>query len=116
MNPAVDDPESWECECLANMISACGAKCDDVAAATCSTCFNEHMCQSPQVCSSWKATACSEASLIAKKESGGSTGNDNANLLERATKETGECFSQGVAGEERSDAALDDTLAEKCET
>jgi len=46
INPAVDDPESWDCECIDDMITSC----DGVS----QSCFKGIMCKNAGVCQSWK--------------------------------------------------------------
>jgi len=47
-HPSNDDPESWECECGADLKLACNARTD------LAVCIKEKMCASNEICCSWK--------------------------------------------------------------
>jgi len=48
MDPSEGDMETWECECMDQMIDSCGG-IDE-------SCFANRMCHNPMVCASWKMT------------------------------------------------------------
>jgi len=50
VDPTVDDPESFECDCIESWI----ASCDGVDA----DCFHTKMCEHSKICSSWKDSHC----------------------------------------------------------
>jgi hypothetical protein len=50
INPALEDPEAWECECGHSMVSQCGGI--DVA------CFRNLMCGHTGICDSWVDQHC----------------------------------------------------------
>jgi len=50
VDPSIDDPESWNCDCMQSMERVCG-KVDEV-------CFRGLMCKHPSICCSWKQTHC----------------------------------------------------------
>jgi len=51
VNPASDDPESWDCDCVEGMIMACKGQ-------NLESCMHVFMCQDARVCCSWKQTHC----------------------------------------------------------
>jgi len=90
VNPRVDDPESYDCECVEDMIKTCEGVDE--------ACFKGIMCNSAEVCQSWKdSEEC--ASLIQTNE-----GDMSADLVQR---------SQDSASSAIGDA-LDGSLAGKC--
>jgi len=59
-DPALDDAESWDCECMAEMAEACGGADE--------ACFRTILCRQSKVCQSWKDENCDASfSLIAKQ-------------------------------------------------
>jgi len=55
IDPALADPESWECECVEEMTETCGGVDEE--------CFRGLLCKNGNVCAEWKQTHC-PASLI----------------------------------------------------
>jgi hypothetical protein len=88
MDPAVEDPESWECDCLDNMISECGGVDAE--------CFRKQMCCHQGICSNWRNTHCTYDEQ----------NNCPSAFLQRAMLR---------AESNGSKTLLDDSLAEKCE-
>jgi len=93
VHPAVDDPESWDCECADDMFNTCNEDASDVE-----DCLNKLMCANSNVCGSWKQDHCesSSSSLMAQR----SIKND----INAATEVT---RLPNLGG-------LDDTLSGKC--
>lgn len=56
VDPESDDPESWECECLHQMIERCDNDVNDVS------CFRELMCKEAGICGRWKEKHCPQYS------------------------------------------------------
>merc|ERR1719453_2217215 len=52
-NPAVDDPESWDCECADTMEKACNTAPEYIGWSL-DCCFKDMMCKHSNICSSWK--------------------------------------------------------------
>lgn len=50
VDPSTDDPESWACDCSADMES----KCDGID----EECFQDLMCEHSGICQEWKDTHC----------------------------------------------------------
>jgi len=50
VDPSTDDPESWACDCSADMESECGGIDEE--------CFQGLMCSHSGVCQEWKDTNC----------------------------------------------------------
>jgi len=59
-DPAVDDPESWDCECLQSMKQTCEAEHSHLSLEDCLRTF---MCNNVGVCEEWKEEHC-EGSLV----------------------------------------------------
>jgi len=60
IDPALEDAESWECECMAEMAASCGGADE--------ACFRTIICRQNKVCKSWKDKNCDASfSLIAKQ-------------------------------------------------
>merc|ERR1719424_159864 len=54
-DPANEDPESWDCECLQGMIDTCGGLDEE--------CIKGLMCNNGKVCLTWKQEQCSAAQI-----------------------------------------------------
>ena len=46
VDPALDDPESWECECVEQMTVKCGSVDEE--------CFRGLLCKNVNICEAWK--------------------------------------------------------------
>jgi len=53
VDPALDDPESWECECAEDMTATCGGVDEE--------CFRGLLCKNANICAEWKQTHCPES-------------------------------------------------------
>jgi len=53
VDPALDDPESWECECVEEMTGTCGGVDEE--------CFRGLLCKNANICAEWKQTHCPES-------------------------------------------------------
>jgi len=51
VDPSVDDPESWDCECAETMNAACDGK-------ELEPCMQKMMCKNSNICCSWKKEHC----------------------------------------------------------
>jgi hypothetical protein len=58
INPLVQDPQSWACDCFDEMLSSCTALAG--ANVTEELCMRAKFCEDPRVCSAWKQQACDE--------------------------------------------------------
>jgi len=95
VNPAVDDPESFECECLSDMETTCGGVDED--------CFKGILCGKAEICQTWKDDAgCT--TLIQKSEAEIS----GTHSIEALRQRIQESASSGI------DASLDGSLHGKC--
>jgi len=56
-DPASEDPEAWDCECLQGMIDKCGGLDEE--------CIKGLMCDNGKVCLTWKQQQCSSAQINA---------------------------------------------------
>jgi hypothetical protein len=56
VHPAVDDPESWDCECAEEMFGKCSSSSDVEG------CLQGLMCSNSNVCGSWKQEHCASTS------------------------------------------------------
>merc|ERR1719253_2080677 len=54
-DPATEDPESWDCDCLERMKEQCGGVDE--------ACFREIMCNHEMICQSWKEDNCPDAAV-----------------------------------------------------
>jgi hypothetical protein len=75
VDPSVEDPESWDCECMGEMT----ASCDGVDEA----CFSKIFCDNTNVCESWKSAHCAEVLLAKHKISIPASQNKSAALMRR---------------------------------
>jgi len=50
IDPGVDEPDAWACECLDHAVDVCGGTNEE--------CFTNLMCDSPEVCVAWKDSNC----------------------------------------------------------
>jgi len=57
LDPAVDDPEAWECACMKAMVEVCGG--------VDSACFHKKMCEYKGVCKEWQDEHCENGLLLA---------------------------------------------------
>jgi len=99
VDPAVEDAESWDCECFQEMKESCEGEEDEGA------CFKQIMCNNAGVCASWKAEQCTD--LIQKTTDVNSVaqgGDWNAALGQRSQEQA----SIGIGD------ALDGSLQGKC--
>merc|ERR1712097_72252 len=55
INPAIEDPEAWFCDCFDGFKEKCESVAPDVKLAVC---FRASVCQDQRVCDSWKALLC----------------------------------------------------------
>jgi len=95
--PDVADPESWDCECIEEMIDVCGG--------TDESCFKDLLCNRAEVCQSWKDEQQCVALIQANKDVGvGRAGDLRAALGQRGR----ELASSGLGN------ALDSSLQGKC--
>jgi len=58
LDPAVEDPESWECNCMETLIKACGGIDEK--------CFNRHMCGRKDLCDHWSRANCEGVTTTSK--------------------------------------------------
>jgi len=100
VDPSVEDPETWDCDCLENMVKICGESNPP--------CMTNIMCAHPRICESWKTDNCVGSSI-------------NASLQERSTREahgaTESRTSQQIAGQRITSLlsdGLDNTVQGKC--
>jgi len=96
IDPAVEDAESWDCECMHEMETSCGGANE--------ACFRAILCGQEKVCSQWKDENCeSSFSLIAKQ---------NASTKESALTMRREVGVDSTAGTQKqsSDSALEESL------
>jgi len=85
VHPAVDDPESWDCECAETMFAKCGD--------TDESCLQNLMCNNPGICDSWKQNHClTSSSLMAKRSDKSAMINGIDNNLDGAMQ--GKCAEQ----------------------
>jgi len=96
VDPAIDDPESYDCECVEEMIETCGSVDE--------TCFKNIMCKNFQVCQSWKESAGCVNLIQTNQEGTAKVGDLNAALGQRSQ----ELASSGL------EDALDGSLQGKC--
>lgn len=84
VHPAVDDPESWNCECAEEWLAICSS--GDVE-----SCLQNLMCNHAGVCDSWKQNHCltSSSSLMAERSSKSSVINGFDDNLDGAVQ--GKC-------------------------
>jgi len=59
VDPAADDAESWDCECLDDMVSGCGGSDSD----SLEECLRGRMCTLHAVCGHWKQDNCPTAMI-----------------------------------------------------
>jgi len=59
VDPAADDAESWDCECLDDMVSGCGGSDSD----SLEECLRDQMCTLHAVCGHWKQDNCPKAMI-----------------------------------------------------
>lgn len=71
LNPATEDPESWDCDCYVDMKDICQRVQDrqEHEDYTDATCFRAIFCNTERVCDFWKASFCSDPSVVAIGES-----------------------------------------------
>lgn len=94
IDPAAEDAESWDCECMAEMTESCGGADED--------CFRTIICRQRKVCWSWKRRNCDPSfSFIAKQ---------NASIKESALLMRRDVEVDTTAGS-RLDSALDGKCA-----
>jgi len=60
IDPAVDDPESWDCECVEDMKTSCGGVDE--------ACFKGILCGKAEICQTWKDDAECPTFLVQKSE------------------------------------------------
>jgi len=82
-DPAVDDPESWDCECLQSMKQTCEAEHSHLSL---EDCLRTLMCNNGDVCEEWKEEHC-EDSLVRGSafESTEATSGEDFAIQQRAT-------------------------------
>jgi len=103
IDPAAEDAESWDCECMAEMAEACGGADE--------ACFRTLLCRQNKVCRSWKNKNCgSSFSLIAKQ---------NGSIKEDALFMRREVVAASVTHDAevmltRQSGSLDGSLEGKC--
>jgi len=107
IDPAVEDPESWDCECFQEMKESCQDEGDEKA------CFKKILCDNAAVCASWKAEQCS--SLLQRSQT---TEHDAAlgNIEDTLTGDLDAVLGQRSQEHASSgiDGALDASLKGKC--
>jgi len=96
IDPAVDDPESWDCECVEDMKTSCGGVDE--------ACFKGILCGKAEICQTWKDDAECPTFLVQKSEDDISGTHSNDALGQRSQ----EMASSGIA------ASLDGSLQGKC--
>jgi len=99
VDPAIEDPEAWECNCMQEMIDACNG-IDE-------TCFANRMCGRSDVCAHWKKANC----MCCTRDRG------NECTMWQATHELCEEASSSVSlpnTQTQQISLLDDTLTGKC--
>jgi len=61
-DPSLSDPETWDCDCHAQMDEACKGNCHGkgqwCGKSSFSTCYRALLCQRSSVCQSWKRAHC----------------------------------------------------------
>jgi len=97
IDPAMDDPESWECDCLQSLVDACGGINEN--------CFRTTMCQSSEICASWKTSHCGSSLISKSNESTTEEKEATSLVLMKRTKSNG----QGAI-----ESGLDGSLEGKC--
>jgi len=78
VDPSVEDPESWECECMDQMTASCDGVDEE--------CFNKILCGNTNVCGSWKGAHCEESLLAKHKITLQASQNKSAALMRRVAK------------------------------
>jgi hypothetical protein len=107
VDPAVDDPESLECNCYDNALATCQpAEATDI-------CLKRFMCNSAGICDSWKQGRCSGQGLLTEQNH--SQSDAGIALLEKRQARTAASSGSGTrSAVVRDDGQLDDTLTDKC--
>jgi len=96
IDPAVDDPESWDCECAKDMTTSCGGVDE--------ACFKRILCGKAEICQTWKDDAECSTFLIQKSEDEISGTHSSEALGQRSQ----EMASSGIV------ASLDGSVQGKC--
>merc|ERR1719226_393572 len=65
MNPFVEDPESWACDCYENMVRRCNEIENHSAYTDLDGCLVAQYCLYPRVCDWWKEVACQHSNTKA---------------------------------------------------
>jgi hypothetical protein len=99
IDPATDDPESWSCDCVQDLIDECGG--------IHASCFRTQMCQSTEICTSWKKSHCPGWSSLISKSNESTTEEKKATSLVLMRRTTS--HAQGAI-----DNGLDGSLKGKC--
>lgn len=97
VDPSVEDPETWQCNCLENMENECGGV-DEV-------CFRRLMCEEDLICSSWKTTHCATTAAVT------TAAPVLMDFQKRSARSKGEIAKTNRQG---SEGGLDESLAGKC--
>jgi len=103
VDPSLDDPESFSCDCMEQMESQCG-EVDEA-------CFRDFMCKKSGICCSWKETHCPTADQCSSSQllmTISSTGQADTMEGERASLEDRSKVTGNI------DNSLDQTLSGKC--
>jgi len=107
LDPAAQDAEAVECECLDGMVKACKA----AGITDHEKCFLGELCKSVKVCDSWKQDNCPNALLIATSLS--QRANQNRSALNAETKQRSKVSTHAANNDGLADG-LDGTMQGKC--
>jgi len=96
VDPSVEDPEAFDCECMDKMTASCGEVNEE--------CFNGILCKNTNVCDSWKDAHCADV-LLAKQ---------NISIKAPQTKSAGLMRRDAQGAIATVDDHLDSALSGKC--
>jgi len=78
LDPSVEDPEGWDCDCLEKMVDSCGGLSEE--------CLKNRMCKIEKVCDAWKEQHCSSEMIATHKNTSTKVGREASTLMSRRTK------------------------------
>jgi len=78
VDPSIEDPEAWDCDCLEEMVESCGGLSED--------CLKKRMCKIDSVCKAWKEQHCSPEMIAMHQNTSTKVGPQASALISRRTK------------------------------
>jgi len=78
LDPSVEDPEGWDCDCLEKMVETCGGLSEE--------CLKNRMCKIEKVCDAWKEQHCSSEMIATHKNTSTKVARQESALVSRRTK------------------------------